>query len=172
MPALAGRALNLDNPGVPKRRLSSDLGEFLSWQGQQLSYAAGSTMWTVDMSQGLPEEQVTPEVKPKKKNPFPAALPQNIGTERALTLNVTRPQHQATLALTGAQLIPVDRDPIPNGVILIRGERIVAIGAAGEVEIPEGTTTMDLSGHSIYPGLVDVHAHICLLYTSPSPRDS
>lgn len=170
MPALAGRALNLDNPGVPKRRLSSDLGEFLSWQGQQLSYAAGSTMWTVDMSQGLPEEQVTPDVKPRKKNPFPAAVPANIGTERALTLTVTRPQHQATLALTGAQLIPVDRDPIPNGVILIRGERIVAIGAAGEVEIPEGTTTMDLSGHSIYPGLVDVHAHMGFGWAEVSPE--
>ena len=60
MPALAGRSLNLDSPGVPKRRLSSDLGEFLSWHGQELSYAAGNTMWTVDLSQGLPDEQVTP----------------------------------------------------------------------------------------------------------------
>lgn len=170
MPALAGRALNLDNPGVPKRRLSSDLGEFLSWQDSRLSYAAGNTMWTVDLSAGLPAAQVTPEPKPSRKDPFPAALPPNLGTERTLELVIDRPQHEATLALTGAQIIPVDRDPIPDGVLLIRGERILALGPAGSVEIPAGTTTMDLSGHSIYPGLVDVHAHMGFGWAEVSPE--
>ena len=48
--------------------------------------------------------------------------------------------------------------------------------------LPEGADVLDYSGYSIAPGLVDTHIHgfggvdvmdnnICLLYTSPSPRD-
>ncbi|HKZ01474.1 MAG TPA: amidohydrolase family protein [Pyrinomonadaceae bacterium] len=45
-------------------------------------------------------------------------------------------------------------------LIIIRGERIESIGKVGELMIPPGATTIDLSGATVLPGLIDVHAHI------------
>lgn len=48
---------------------------------------------------------------------------------------------------------------LPDGVILIDGERIVAVGAARQVCIPEGAQLLDAGGHIICPGFVDIHLH-------------
>ena len=52
-----------------------------------------------------------------------------------------------------------DAGTIDNGVIVIAGDRITAIGAAGDVTVPAGATMIDASGKTIMPGLVDAHAH-------------
>lgn len=54
-----------------------------------------------------------------------------------------------TLALTGATLHPVSGPPIPQGVLLVEGDRIVAVGR--EVQIPQGAREVDLSGRHVYP---------------------
>jgi imidazolonepropionase-like amidohydrolase len=48
---------------------------------------------------------------------------------------------------------------IDDGVILVRGNRIAAIGKRGTVEIPGNATRIDAAGKTIIPGLVDVHWH-------------
>ncbi len=64
------------------------------------------------------------------------------------------------IALVGAQLLPVSSAPIDDGVILIEGDRISAVGPRSEVEVPAGADVVDLSGKTIIPGLVDLHSHI------------
>ncbi len=50
---------------------------------------------------------------------------------------------------------PVSGPAIENGVIVIRGSRIVAVGSADEIEVPEGANVIEhLEAHA-YPGLVD-----------------
>ncbi|MGE4189452.1 MAG: amidohydrolase family protein, partial [Thermoanaerobaculia bacterium] len=66
------------------------------------------------------------------------------------------------LALVGGRVIPMrdgSDEVIENGVDVVDGNRIVAVGAAGAVAIPEGTRTIDVSGKTLIPGLVDVHWH-------------
>ncbi len=63
-------------------------------------------------------------------------------------------------AFVGARIIPVDGDPIDNGVLIITGDKITAVGAADSVEIPSGAEKVDVSGKTIMPGLVDTHSHI------------
>jgi hypothetical protein len=48
---------------------------------------------------------------------------------------------------------------IEDGTLVVRDNRIAAVGAAGEVSIPEGATTRDVSGKTIIPGFVDTHGH-------------
>jgi 5-methylthioadenosine/S-adenosylhomocysteine deaminase len=52
-----------------------------------------------------------------------------------------------------------------NGVIVLRDDRIVAIGSAETVQIPDNVThTIDCQGHmAVIPGLIDVHSHSSLL---------
>ncbi|MCG8457545.1 MAG: amidohydrolase family protein, partial [Holophagales bacterium] len=51
-------------------------------------------------------------------------------------------------------------EPIADGVLVVDGGSIVAVGPAAEVEVPDGATTHDVAGKVIMPGLVDTHSHI------------
>jgi imidazolonepropionase-like amidohydrolase len=52
--------------------------------------------------------------------------------------------------------------PHTGWVVLVRGEKIAAVGPAGEVKIPEGTTVVELPGTTLLPGLIDAHSHLLL----------
>ncbi len=63
-------------------------------------------------------------------------------------------------AFSGAHLIPISGPPIDDGVLLVRDGKIVAVGAQGEVSIPEDATVVEAAGKVIMPGLVDTHSHV------------
>ncbi|HOX19772.1 MAG TPA: amidohydrolase family protein [Gemmatimonadales bacterium] len=50
--------------------------------------------------------------------------------------------------------------PLRNGVVLIRGGTIEAIGAREDIPLPRGTKQVDVAGSWIIPGLIDAHAHV------------
>ena len=75
-------------------------------------------------------------------------------------ITVPKDKPRGTVALTGARLITMRGDEvIPRGDIVVRDNRIAAVGPAGTVAIPEGADVRDMSGRTILPGLVDIHAH-------------
>jgi imidazolonepropionase-like amidohydrolase len=47
-------------------------------------------------------------------------------------------------------------------VVLVRGERIAAVGPAAQVVVPEDSKKIDLPGMTLLPGLMDIHSHIFL----------
>lgn len=47
-------------------------------------------------------------------------------------------------------------------VVLVDGRTIAAAGPAASVSAPAGTTTIDLPGMTLLPGLIDAHSHIFL----------
>lgn len=74
--------------------------------------------------------------------------------------NRISPQRKGALAITGATLIDGTGKPaIPDAVVVIEGDRIVAAGARSEVKIPKGANVIDARGKTIMPGLWDMHAH-------------
>lgn len=60
---------------------------------------------------------------------------------------------KGTYALTNATIETVTRGTIENGTVLIQDGKIAAVGT--NVTIPSGATTVDCSGHFIYPGMID-----------------
>lgn len=46
-----------------------------------------------------------------------------------------------------------------DGVILVEGDRIAAVGKRGQVEVPADAQTVDAGGAYVGPGFVDIHAH-------------
>jgi imidazolonepropionase-like amidohydrolase len=69
-----------------------------------------------------------------------------------------------TLALVGGQVIDgYEGPPIRDGVVLIAGDRIVAVGPRSEVAVPPGTPVVDTDGMSVLPGLMDMHVHLMIL---------
>ena len=76
-----------------------------------------------------------------------------IGASAAMAQD--RPQ-----AFVGAKIIRIEGEEIPNGVLVVEKGKIVAVGAVGEVRIPDGANKVDVAGRVIMPGLVDTHSHI------------
>src|SRR5262249_12134090 len=75
-----------------------------------------------------------------------------------------QPAPAPTLALVGGRIIDgYEGKPIDDGVVLIAGERIVALGRRGQVAVPAGTLTIDTRGMSILPGLADMHVHLMIV---------
>ena len=60
----------------------------------------------------------------------------------------------------GARIIPVTAPEIADGVLLVEGESIAAVGKRGEVTIPEGAEVIDLKGKILFPGLICTHSHV------------
>jgi imidazolonepropionase-like amidohydrolase len=64
-------------------------------------------------------------------------------------------------AFTGATIIDGNGGkPIANGVVLIEGPRIKAVGPASRVAIPADAERIDVSGKYIVPGLMDANVHL------------
>lgn len=59
---------------------------------------------------------------------------------------------------------------LDNQIIVVRGERIEAVGPASSVQIPAGAKVIDLSAYTVLPGLIDAHTHITAEPTLPPYR--
>ena len=71
---------------------------------------------------------------------------------------------KVTLALVGGRIVDgYEGRPIEDGVILVAGERIAALGPRSALPVPEGVATIDTRGMTILPGLADMHVHLMIL---------
>ncbi len=66
------------------------------------------------------------------------------------------------MALKGGKLLTVSHGVIENGVIVMQGGKITAVGAAGAVNVPGDAQVIDASGMTIYPGLIDSETQLGL----------
>ncbi len=70
-----------------------------------------------------------------------------------------------TLVIQGGTLIDGNGGaPVANSVIVITGNRITAVGRAGQVQVPAGAQIINASGKWITPGLVDAKANWNWMY--------
>jgi Tol biopolymer transport system component/imidazolonepropionase-like amidohydrolase len=165
--------LSRDAKALPLARASTDGGEFLDWtDADTVSWTLGPELYQADTG------DLFPEPAPARAGGAEAAAAAAAGgaaaTEsttadqpprgtRVATLSVTRPADKpsGSVALTGARVITMDDDRrvLEPGTVLIRDNRIAAVGAAGEVEVPADAQRIDLAGRTVLPGLIDIHAH-------------
>ncbi len=106
---------------------------------------------------------------------IPARAPRSPSTRRApptaaavLAVLMAAPcaaaAQQPTLALVGGRVLDgFGGPPVENGVVLVAGERIVAVGPASEVEVPPGVRVVNTEGMTVLPGLCDMHVHLQIL---------
>ena len=68
----------------------------------------------------------------------------------------------ADLVFRGGKVITVDDLERVTDAVAVRGPRIVAVGAEGEIErwIGPDTRVLDLGGRPLLPGFIDAHQHV------------
>ncbi|GAA4828877.1 amidohydrolase family protein [Algivirga pacifica] len=151
----AGKPIELsaNTKAVPVAQLARDAGINLHWSAdsKQVHWTLGEEYFTAKLQEHFAFLEGAPEqlAKPKAE-----------GIKIGLKAEADKPE--GILALKGAKVITVNAEDevIDNAVIVIKDNRIQAIGAEGEVKVPEGAKVMDVTGKTIMPGIVDVHAHL------------
>src|SRR5215216_7820954 len=68
---------------------------------------------------------------------------------------------RGTFAIRNARIVTVSGPDIENGTVVIRDGKIEAVGA--NVSVPTGAQTIDGSGLSVYPGMIDAGTNIGLV---------
>ncbi len=78
-----------------------------------------------------------------------------------ISLLAAGPAEAADLALVGGEVHTVGGAVIPNGTVVVHGERIVAVGK--DVPVPSGAQVIDCRGKVITPGLIESDSAIGLV---------
>ena len=138
---------------LPVTKVSKGGADYIGWadNGSTLHWSMGPTLYRASTS------ALTPTAP---GDAAPSFTPPDTGTSLARTVRADKASK--TVAITGARIHTMAGDgagTIENGVIVIEGDRIAAIGPATSVEVPSGATMIDAGGRTIIPGLVDAHAH-------------
>ncbi len=151
-----GQEVPVDLKGgpMPVTRASSGGADWIHWSngGAQLHWTMGPTVFTAPTAQLFrdgPASETAARFEPPKT-----------GVSLAMQVAADRPTR--TVALTGARLLTMakaDGGVIDDGVVVVTNGRIAAVGKRREVQIPAGAQTVDMTGKTIIPGLVDAHAH-------------
>ncbi|MEN3749368.1 amidohydrolase family protein [Sphingomonas sp. HF-S3] len=154
MPGTQGVEVGPKGGPLPATRVSADGADFINWSqdGRQIHWSTGPTLFTAttaSLFRSSPAGEDAPKFEPVRQ-----------GVSLSMSVPADRPT--GTVALTGARVVTMaqaDGGILDDATILIRGDRIVAVGPRASVPIPAGARTVDVAGKTIIPGFVDAHAH-------------
>ncbi|WP_297802741.1 amidohydrolase family protein, partial [uncultured Brevundimonas sp.] len=143
--------LSADGKAIPQTRMTRDAGEWLHWSADstELKWSSGPQLFSRKLTDSFTFVDGAGETV--------AAVPER-GIELGFTAPYARPN--GIKVLSGARIITAKGDEvIEDGVIVIDGNRIQAVGPRGSVAIPAGAQVTDMTGKTIMPGIVDTHWH-------------
>ena len=131
---------------LPAVRLSQGGGDFIHFSGSssRVHWSIGPTLYSADTSSIFGGQYKVP----------------TSGISLARTVSAAKAG--GSVALVGARIVTMrgaDGGVIEDGTILVRGDRIEAVGRRGELAVPAGTPVVDVTGKTILPGFIDAHAH-------------
>ncbi len=143
-----------DGNAVPVAALTAYGGYNLVWSAdsESVHWTLGSALYRASVAEQFGDDAAPAE------------------TTASIGLVVPADAPEGTVALTNARVITMrGEEIIDNGVVIVEGNRIAAVGDSNEIAIPDGATLIDVSGKTIMPGLIDMHGHIDCCYP---PADS
>ncbi|HEX8256560.1 MAG TPA: amidohydrolase, partial [Allosphingosinicella sp.] len=133
---------------LPVTRASGVGGQYIHWTsgGRGLAWSLGPTLYQADAASLI--------------QPGAAYTAPRSGLSLAMPVRSDAPS--GTVALVGAKIVTMADEAggiVEDGIVIIEGNRIRAVGRRGQVAIPAGATQVDVAGKTIIPGLIDAHAH-------------
>ncbi|MGD9590573.1 MAG: amidohydrolase family protein [Pyrinomonadaceae bacterium] len=142
MPRAGNTTINMNLSGptanLPFKKMSTLGGDYIAWapDGKSVSWSWGTSLFRQKIDADKPDTTV-------------------------IKVTASRPKPSGTVVLTGARIVTMKgAEVIEKGDIVVTNNRITAVGPKGKVTIPAGAKTIDVTGKTIVPGFVDVHAHM------------
>ena len=78
-----------------------------------------------------------------------------------LTCLLSQPTEPPTTVLKPAHVFDgFSRELHKDWIVVVRGEKIIAVGPTSDLKIPTEAKDIDLPGMTLLPGLIDAHAHV------------
>ena len=136
---------------VPVTRVSKEAGEYLHFSGDssRLYWAVGPQLFQRDLKEAFAFLPGAPE-----KLPEPPAKGLDIGFQAPVDVP------SGSVAFTGGRVVTMNgAEIIEDGVVVVEANRIKAVGKRGQVTIPSGAKTIDVTGKTVLPGFIDAHYH-------------
>ncbi len=136
-------------PPVPVKKMSAEGGDYIAWSrdGKSVTWSWGAKFYR----QAVLQTWQTGEAGADKPEGFDVVV------------EAPRAKPKGVVVLAGARVITMRGDEvIEKGDIIITDNRITEIrpSGRGRSSLPAGAKVIDVSGKTIIPGLVDVHAHM------------
>ena len=140
---------------LPVVELSSNGATDINWSdnGNQINWTMGAELFSATI------DEIRPNPNAEDGEGYDVRQP---GEGISLSMTVESAVPEGMTALVGARIITMAEDDggvIEDGVVLIDGNRIVAVGPRNSVDVPAGAVVADVTGHTITPGFIDAHAH-------------
>jgi imidazolonepropionase-like amidohydrolase/Tol biopolymer transport system component len=140
---------------MPVVKASAGGATYLSWTdgGRQLHWSLGPTLHSAGLDAMMP-------LAPAKEGEKPTYKAPETGVDLSIAVNAAKPTGR--LALTGARIVTMadaQGGVIENGTVVIEGNRVTMVGPTAAMTLPAGMRTLDMTGKTIIPGLIDAHAH-------------
>ena len=173
--------INVTTPAqaqVPVRQITTVGGEFSTWSrdSHRVYYALGHSLFTYDLdaaAAAVRDSITQSQARADSANAAGGAAGGGRGrggaparpiyeaARRDVVISIPKDRPRGVVALRGARILTMKgKEVIEKGDVVVRDNRIVAVGAQGSVTIPSDAKVIDVSGKTILPGYVDVHAHM------------
>ncbi len=147
-----------DTKALPVKKVSKDAGEYRHWNGDstRLYWALGPELFSRDLKDAFTFLGTgAASADAKGATPTVAEAP---GTNIGFSQSYDVPSGK--LVFTGARVITMHGDDVINdGVVVVDGNHIVAVGPRASTSVPPDAKVIDVTGKTIVPGFVDVHWH-------------
>lgn len=182
---------NPANANFPARKLTTIGGQFPAWSadGRKVHWSMGNAHVVYDLDAARAFED---SVEAATRAPGDSAAADTSAAdtaaaedagekgpekkvyepmERRVEVAFDRDIPRSVVVLRGARVVTMRGDEvIEDGEIVVRDNRIEAVGRRGSVSIPDGAEILDVTGRTIVPGYVDTHAHLRPNYTFHRPQ--
>ncbi len=150
--AMAGQKVDIGpkTSAFPVAQVGKEAGEYLHWSGDssKLHWSLGPELFersVKDSFKFLANAETLPDLP---------ATGRHIGFEAAPDLP------KGKIALVGGRVVTMKGDTvIADGVVVVEGNRIIAVGPRGSIRVPADAKVVNVAGKTVMPGIVDVHWH-------------
>ncbi len=154
------------NTSLPTVKMSQESGDFVHFSGdsKRLHWTVGPTLYSQSLDEAFPFLKGDPEppIETTTEAEAKPAAETIVFTPTKTELGFEQPyaKPESVVAFIGAKLVTMGKQGIiENGTLVVRNNRILAVGPKHEVDIPAGATKVKVPGMVILPGLIDTHAH-------------
>jgi Tol biopolymer transport system component/imidazolonepropionase-like amidohydrolase len=148
--------IDAKSKALPVKQLSGDGGTYLTWaaDSKTVCWSLGPEFFSTDIATLYAKDTAASSGRADDSSHICKPTVANLGwAEKADIPNTD-------VYLVGAKIVPMnDMSIIPDGIVHVRGNRIAEVGPRDKITVPANARVIDVSGKTLMPGLIDIHAH-------------